>query len=67
MNFQQLQYFLALADELHFWRTSEKLFITQSALSRHIRTIEDELGIQLFKTLAFTAECIIEPQANTEQ
>jgi DNA-binding transcriptional LysR family regulator len=49
MNFQQLQYFLALADELHFWRTSEKLFITQSALSRHIRTIEDELGIQLFE------------------
>lgn len=49
MNFQQLQYFLALADELHFWRTSEKLFITQSALSRHIRTIERELGIQLFE------------------
>lgn len=49
MNFQQLQYFLALADELHFWRTSEKTFITQSALSRHIRTIERELGIQLFE------------------
>lgn len=49
MNFQQLQYFLALADELHFWRTSEKMFITQSALSRHIRTIEHELGIQLFE------------------
>ena len=49
MNFQQLQYFLALADELHFWRTSEKMFITQSALSRHIKTIERELGIQLFE------------------
>lgn len=49
MNFQQLQYFLALADELHFWRTSEKMFITQSALSRHIKTLERELGIQLFE------------------
>ena len=49
MNFQQLQYFLALADELHFWRTSEKMFITQSALSRHIKIIEQELGIQLFE------------------
>jgi DNA-binding transcriptional LysR family regulator len=49
MNFQQLHYFLALADELHFWRTSEKMFITQSALSRHIKTIEQELGVQLFE------------------
>jgi DNA-binding transcriptional LysR family regulator len=49
MNFQQLRYFLALADELHFWRTSEKTFITQSALSRHIKTIEQELGVQLFE------------------
>ena len=49
INFQQLQYFLALADELHFWRTSEKMFITQSALSRHIRTIEQQLNVQLFE------------------
>ncbi|HEX8736750.1 MAG TPA: LysR substrate-binding domain-containing protein [Pyrinomonadaceae bacterium] len=46
---QQIQYFLALADELHFWRTAEKMFITQSALSRHIKTLEDELGIRLFE------------------
>ena len=49
MNLQQLQYFLVLADELHFWRSSEKMFITQSALSRHIKTIEQELGVQLFE------------------
>lgn len=48
MNFEQIKYFLALADELHFWRTSEKIFITQSALSRHIKSIERELGIELF-------------------
>lgn len=49
MNLQQIQYFLALADELHFWRTSEKVFITQSALSRHIKSMEQELGFALFE------------------
>ncbi len=49
MNLQQIKYFLALADELHFWKTSEKVFITQSALSRHIKNLEGELGIQLFE------------------
>ena len=49
MNLQQVKYFLALAEELHFWKTSEKVFITQSALSRHIKSLEDELGIQLFE------------------
>lgn len=49
MNLQQIQYFLALADELHFWKTSEKVFITQSALSRQIKSLEDELGFQLFE------------------
>jgi DNA-binding transcriptional LysR family regulator len=49
MNTQQVRYFLALADELHFWRTSEKVFITQSALSRHIKSLEAELGVLLFE------------------
>jgi DNA-binding transcriptional LysR family regulator len=37
MELQQIRYFLALADELHFWNTAEKLYITQSALSRQIK------------------------------
>ncbi|HKX82971.1 MAG TPA: LysR family transcriptional regulator, partial [Pyrinomonadaceae bacterium] len=49
MNLHQIQYFLALSDELHFWRTSEKVFITQSALSRQIQSLENELGVQLFE------------------
>ena len=49
MSLQQIKYFLALADELHFWKTSEKVFITQSALSRHIKSLETELGFQLFE------------------
>lgn len=49
MNIQQIRYFLALSDELHFWRTSEKMFITQSALSRQIQSLEAEIGVLLFE------------------
>ncbi|MBR7801439.1 LysR substrate-binding domain-containing protein [Undibacterium fentianense] len=49
MHLQQIRYFLALAEEQHFWKTSEKVFITQSALSRHIKSMEEELGFALFE------------------
>jgi DNA-binding transcriptional LysR family regulator len=49
LELQQVKYFLALAEELHFWNSAEKLFITQSALSRQINALEDELGVQLFE------------------
>ncbi len=49
MELQQIKYFLTLAQELHFWNTSEKMFITQSALSRQIKALEEELGVTLFE------------------
>jgi DNA-binding transcriptional LysR family regulator len=49
MELQQIRYFLTLARELHFWNTAEKVFITQSALSRQIKALEVELGVQLFE------------------
>ena len=49
MTFQQIRYFLVLAEELHFWKTSEKIFISQSSLSRQIQSLEEELDIQLFE------------------
>ncbi|KQB98632.1 LysR family transcriptional regulator [Pedobacter sp. Hv1] len=48
MDLQQIKYFLALADELHFWNTAGKMNITQSALSRQIQALESDLGVQLF-------------------
>ncbi|WP_326983603.1 LysR family transcriptional regulator [Chryseobacterium sp. MYb264] len=48
MDLHQLKYFLALAKELHFWNTAAKMNITQSALSRQIQALENELDVQLF-------------------
>ncbi|MDQ7916884.1 LysR substrate-binding domain-containing protein [Mesonia sp. MT50] len=49
MTIQQIKYFLILAKELHFWKTAEKVFISQSSLSRQIQSLEDEMGVQLFE------------------
>lgn len=49
MNIQQIKYFLALSDELHYWNTAAKMNITQSALSRQIQSLENELGLLLFE------------------
>ncbi|MGB3343548.1 MAG: LysR substrate-binding domain-containing protein [Aequorivita sp.] len=49
MTIQQIRYFLVLAEELHFWRTSEKVHISQSSLSRQIQALEEELGFMLLE------------------
>ncbi len=43
MNIKHLEHLLALADTGSFSRAAEKLFITQSALSRSIQSLEEEL------------------------
>ncbi|WP_167017147.1 LysR substrate-binding domain-containing protein [Chitinophaga sp. Cy-1792] len=48
MTIQQIEYFLQLSEELHYWRTSYKVNITQSVLSRQIKALEDELQVTLF-------------------
>ncbi|GAA3553558.1 LysR family transcriptional regulator [Snuella lapsa] len=48
LEFRHLKYFLAVAEDLHFRKAAERLFISQPGLSRQIRQMEDDLGIKLF-------------------
>ena len=48
MNSIQLEYFLCIAQTGSFTKASHKLFLTQPALSKQIRLLEEELGTLLF-------------------
>lgn len=49
MNDLQIDYFMAVATNLSFTKTSEELFVSQPAISRQISQLEKELGCKLFK------------------
>lgn len=49
MNWQHLTYFQTVAETQNFSRAAEQLFLTPSALSKSIRSLEAELGFPLFE------------------
>jgi DNA-binding transcriptional LysR family regulator len=48
MNFYQLVYFRKVAETKSVSRAAEELFITQPAVSKQVRALEEELGEKLF-------------------
>ncbi len=48
MELDQLKAFVIVADEKNITKASEKLFITQPALSTKLKLLEDELQVELF-------------------
>ena len=48
MNIKQLETFVTVARQLSFTKASEEMFITQSSVSKIIKSLEDELSVQLF-------------------
>lgn len=48
MNDLMIDYFMAVATNLSFTKTSEELFVSQPAVSKQISQLEKELGVKLF-------------------
>ena len=80
MEIVHLQEFVELSKTLNFTAAAQRLFISQPALSKHIRALEGELGMALFerkgKAIRLTefgrsylrhAEAILEQYENAEK
>lgn len=47
IELRHLRHFVALAEEEHFGRAAERVFVVQQALSNSIRNLEEEVGVPL--------------------
>ncbi len=65
INFLDLEYFVAAAEELSFTSAAKKLYISQQSLSAHILKLEEDFQVKLFNrstplTLTFAGSQLLE-------
>ena len=49
VELRHLRYFIGIAENLSFSRAAERLHVAQSAFSRQIQDLEEELKVKIFK------------------
>jgi DNA-binding transcriptional LysR family regulator len=49
VEWREIEVFLTLADELHFGRTAERLYLSQARVSQTVRALESRVGGRLFE------------------
>jgi DNA-binding transcriptional LysR family regulator len=49
LDLAQIRAFVTTADEAHFGRAAERLFLTQQAVSKRVAALERALGVRLFR------------------
>lgn len=48
MQIRQLEYFIAVSEHLNFTKAAKQYYISQTAVTQQIKSLEQELGVQLF-------------------
>lgn len=60
MDISYIREFVILAETQSFSETADRLFLSQSTISKHIKKIEDELGVELFVRSSRTVRLTME-------